>query len=54
MQMEKENWHALTEEQYRVIFKGSAVKRAKYTGLMRNIHQVESNNKDEVQTLPDV
>lgn len=54
MQMEKKNWHALTEEQYRVIFKGSAVKRAKYTGLMRNIHQVESNNKDEVQTLPDV
>ena len=43
MQMEKEDWHTLTEEQYRTLFKGSAVKRAKYAGLMRNIHQVESN-----------
>lgn len=43
MQMEKEDWQALTEEQYRTLFKGSAVKRAKYAGLMRNIHQVENN-----------
>ena len=28
---------AVTEEQYKTIFKGSAVKRAKYSGLMRNI-----------------
>lgn len=35
--MKKEDWHHLTEEQYRSIFKGSAVKRAKYEGLMRNI-----------------
>lgn len=31
------DWHSLTVEQYRQLFKGSAVKRAKYEGLMRNI-----------------
>ena len=36
--MTKEKWHNLTEEQYRSLFKGSAVKRAKYEGLMRNIN----------------
>ena len=35
--MTKEAWHGLTLEQYRALFKGSAVKRAKYDGLMRNI-----------------
>ncbi|WP_321334222.1 tRNA epoxyqueuosine(34) reductase QueG [uncultured Bacteroides sp.] len=42
MQMTKEAWHALTEEQYRTLFKGSAVKRAKYFGLRRNIEAAES------------
>lgn len=37
LSMQKEDWHALTEEQYRALFKGSAVKRAKYQGLLRNI-----------------
>lgn len=37
LNMRKEDWHRLTEEQYRTLFKGSAVKRAKYEGLMRNI-----------------
>ncbi|WP_294469711.1 tRNA epoxyqueuosine(34) reductase QueG [uncultured Bacteroides sp.] len=35
--MQKQDWHQLTEEQYKVLFKGSAVKRAKYQGLVRNI-----------------
>ncbi|MGM9778809.1 MAG: tRNA epoxyqueuosine(34) reductase QueG, partial [Prevotella sp.] len=30
LSMTKEKWHNLTEEQYRSLFKGSAVKRAKY------------------------
>ena len=38
LSMTKEKWHNLTEEQYRILFKGSAVKRAKYEGLMRNIN----------------
>lgn len=36
--MKREDWLALTEDEYRKLFKGSAVKRAKYAGLMRNIH----------------
>lgn len=35
--MTKDDWQSLTEEDYRRLFKGSAVKRAKYSGLMRNI-----------------
>ena len=39
LQMTPEDWQGLTEEQYRALFKGSAVKRAKYDGLMRNIER---------------
>ena len=39
LQMTSEDWKALTVEQYRQLFKGSAVKRAKYDGLMRNIER---------------
>lgn len=39
LQMMPDDWEGLTEEQYRTLFKGSAVKRAKYDGLMRNIHR---------------
>ena len=35
--MSRDDWCGLTVEQYRALFKGSAVKRAKYEGLMRNI-----------------
>ena len=42
LSMTKEKWHNLTEEQYRILFKGSAVKRAKYSGLMRNINNQQS------------
>ena len=42
--MTKEKWHNLTEEQYRSLFKGSAVKRAKYSGLMRNISAITHNS----------
>ena len=41
--MTKEKWHNLTEEQYRSLFRGSAVKRAKYSGLMRNISAIAHN-----------
>lgn len=32
-----EDWQELTEEKYRKLFKGSAVKRAKFAGICRNI-----------------
>jgi len=35
-----EEWLSLTREQYQTLFRGSAVKRAKYEGLMRNIKTV--------------
>lgn len=35
--MTKESWLSLTVDDYRRLFKGSAVKRAKYEGLVRNI-----------------
>lgn len=41
LSMTKEVWRTLTEDQYCQLFKGSAVKRAKYDGLVRNIHAVE-------------
>lgn len=48
--MTEEKWRHLTTDQYRALFKGSAVKRAKYEGLMRNISAVltnkENNNGD--------
>ena len=43
MSMRKEDWNNLTEEQYRTVFKGSAVKRVKYAGLVRNIEAVKGN-----------
>jgi len=40
LSMERTDWEDLTVEQYRTLFKGSAVKRAKYEGLMRNLKAV--------------
>ena len=39
--MTADDWANLTVEQYRALFKGSAVKRAKYEGLRRNIAAVK-------------
>jgi len=43
--MTREKWQQLTEDEYRQLFKGSAVKRAKYSGLMRNIRTAKNNEK---------
>ena len=40
LSMRPDDWVNLTVDQYRQLFKGSAVKRAKYEGLMRNIRAV--------------
>ena len=37
MAMTTADWQQLTEDDYRRLFKGSAVKRAKYAGITRNI-----------------
>lgn len=41
MTMRRSSWHNLSVDDYRRLFKGSAVKRAKYDGLMRNIRAAE-------------
>lgn len=41
LKMTPEDWKQLTVEQYRAIFKGSAVKRAKFEGLKRNIQALD-------------
>lgn len=46
LQMTPDDWQSLTEEQYRALFKGSAVKRAKYDGLKRNIDRWLEHHKD--------
>ena len=45
LKMTKEDWQQLSIDTYRQLFRGSAVKRAKYEGLMRNIHAV-ANHQD--------
>ena len=37
-----QEWRAMTVETYRELFRGSAVKRAKYEGLMRNLEAHDS------------
>lgn len=39
--MTKADWHNLTIDEYRTLFKGSAVKRVKFDGLKRNISAKE-------------
>ena len=38
LEMSKKDWEELTEETFRKVFKNSAVKRTKFSGLTRNIH----------------
>lgn len=44
--MTADDWQNLTVEQYRMLFKGSAVKRAKFEGLRRNIDALHKAKKD--------
>ena len=38
--MKKEDWKEITEDNFKIIFKNSAVKRTKYSGLKRNINNI--------------
>jgi len=44
--MTRQQWQHLSEDDYRQLFKGSAVKRAKYSGLMRNIEAASGETKE--------
>jgi len=45
LQMTKEEWAELSQSTYEHLFEGSAVKRAKYEGMKRNIAFLASNEK---------
>ncbi|NUY81596.1 tRNA epoxyqueuosine(34) reductase QueG [Flavobacterium sp. MAH-1] len=42
LSMSKKDWHEITEETFRKVFKDSAVKRTKFSGLKRNLDFLES------------
>ena len=48
--MTDEQWEQLDEDTYRTLFKGSAVKRAKYAGLMRNIQAARQEKEKDNPT----
>lgn len=45
LRMTRDKWNSLTIDEYRRLFKGSAVKRVKYEGLMRNIKAINKNEE---------
>lgn len=54
--MTPDDWRGLTLAQYQTLFKGSAVKRAKYDGLVRNIaawNEVDAAPSDDVSPPDD-
>lgn len=48
--MTKHGWHTLSRQDYQRMFKGSAVKRAKYEGLVRNIKAAETSAEKQGNT----
>lgn len=48
--MTADAWRNLTVEDYRLLFKGSAVKRAKYGGLVRNIAALNGEDGDKPES----
>ncbi|MBQ5627420.1 MAG: tRNA epoxyqueuosine(34) reductase QueG, partial [Bacteroidaceae bacterium] len=47
LQMTEERWQTLTKEEYKTLFKHSAVERCKYEQLMRNIAAWETGEKTD-------
>lgn len=46
MALTKDEWHGMTEIVFDKLFEGSPVKRAKYTGLKRNLDLLRRNEQD--------
>lgn len=47
LNMNEEDWLKLNIQQYQTLFKGSAVKRAKFQGLERNLNAIRKNKKNK-------
>lgn len=52
LEMENDDWRRLTPEHYRTLFTHSAVKRAKYEGLMRNIRAAITTEAETTDAKP--
>jgi epoxyqueuosine reductase len=48
LEMNKKDWMEITEEVFRKVFKNSAVKRTKYSGLIRNLKFLEYQSDETV------
>ncbi|HLN94543.1 MAG TPA: tRNA epoxyqueuosine(34) reductase QueG [Flavobacterium sp.] len=46
--MSKRDWEEITEETFRKVFRNSAVKRTKYSGLKRNVHFVSGTEEARI------
>lgn len=53
LELNREQWQRTNEDQYKKLFKKSAVKRAKYSGLKRNIDFLSSSDAAESHPKPD-
>jgi epoxyqueuosine reductase len=42
----RKDWEEITEEKFKIIFKDSPVKRAKYSGIKRNLHFINQTGND--------
>lgn len=49
LSMTRDKWMQLSEDEYRQLFKKSAVKRVKYEGLMRNIQAIVDLSEEQKQ-----
>ena len=49
LQMTEERWQTLTKEEYKELFRHSAVERCGYEQLMRNIAAMETDDKTDAQ-----
>ncbi len=42
----RKDWEEITEEKFKIIFKDSPIKRAKYSGIKRNLHFINQTGND--------
>lgn len=51
LNLSNSQWHELTEESFKSIFKNSPLKRAKFEGIKRNLHFIDTHEPTDRQTL---
>lgn len=51
LQMTSEDWQNLTEQTYQRLFKGSAIKRAKISGLRRNVEAMFEAEAEDIEYI---